>query len=109
MIDKSQHVRELCQKLKPILGPQADRIWLLYLAENEEGKQQIEEYVELLANQHLAGSLDEEKINPLPPDCHQVDGEYRIDPGRRDLAQDSGKPQRMILTPVLALALNPVV
>jgi len=78
MIDKSQHVRELCRKLKPILGPQAERIWLLYLAEDEEGKRQVEEYVELLANQHLAGSLDEEKINLLPPEASQVDGKYRF-------------------------------
>jgi predicted transcriptional regulator len=78
MIDKSQHVRELCRKLKPILGPQAERIWLLYLAEDEEGKRQVEEYVELLANQHLSGSLDEEKINLLPPEQMQADGDYRI-------------------------------
>jgi hypothetical protein len=78
MIDKSQHVRELCRKLKPILGPQAERIWLLYLTEDEEGKKQVEEYVELLANQHLSGSLDEEKINLLPPEQTQVDGKYRF-------------------------------
>jgi hypothetical protein len=78
MIDKSQHVRELCRKLKPILGPQAERIWLLYLAEDDEGKKQVEEYVELLTNQYLAGSLDEERINLLPPEASQVNGEYRL-------------------------------
>jgi len=76
MIDKPQHVRELCQKLKPILGEQANRIWHLYLAENEEGRKQIEDYVELLIHQHLSGSLEQERINLLPPPTELAGGDY---------------------------------
>jgi DNA helicase HerA-like ATPase len=75
---RSARVRELCQKLKPILGTQADRIWLAYLAENPEGKMQFEEYVELLANRYLVGSLDQENIVLLPPDQTAAAGKYPL-------------------------------
>lgn len=69
-------VRELCQQLKPILGEQAQRIWLAYIAETEEGREQIAEYLELLAAQHFQQSLDSHGPGLVPPKREDVTGEY---------------------------------
>ena len=50
---RAARVREICQKLKPIIGEQAERCWFAYISENDEGKEQIESYLELVAAQHL--------------------------------------------------------
>ena len=34
-------VYEICKKLKPLIGQQADRYWLAYLAEDSDGKREI--------------------------------------------------------------------
>lgn len=34
---KSARVQELCRKLKPMIGQQAERIWMAFLAEDELG------------------------------------------------------------------------
>jgi hypothetical protein len=54
---KSGRVRELCLKLKPIIGDQADRCWLAYVAEDDDGKEQIEQYLELVAPSTCAAHL----------------------------------------------------
>jgi hypothetical protein len=41
------------RQLKPIIGAQAERIWMAYVAEDETGKTQIQDYLELLAAQHF--------------------------------------------------------
>jgi hypothetical protein len=71
-------IRDLCRRLKPIVGQQAERIWLAYVAEDEEGKTQIEEYLELMAAQHLLGSIESEGPGLIPPGSSQADGEYRL-------------------------------
>ena len=38
---KASRVRELCRLLKPVIGPQAHKIWIAYVAEDENGKKQI--------------------------------------------------------------------
>jgi len=37
-------IRQLCLKLKPILGSRVDQIYEAYLAEDTEGRDQIEHY-----------------------------------------------------------------
>ena len=56
---KAARARELCHKLKPDIGQQADRIWMAYVAEDETGKGQLLDYLEILATQHFHGSLDD--------------------------------------------------
>ena len=71
-------VRELCRNLKPIIGAQADRAWLAYVAENEEGKDQIQDYLELLAAQQFQGTLETEGPGPVPPGPGAAAGEYAL-------------------------------
>lgn len=75
---KSQRVRELCRRLKPIIGPQAEKIYLAFVAESESGKAQIHDYLELLAAQHFQGDLDAEGPGLLPPGQLDADGEFSL-------------------------------
>jgi len=80
MIDSTNYtnVRQLCLKLKPILGSKVDQIYSAYLAEDIEGKSQIQNYVELLAAKYIPQKLEQSDINLLPPSKEQSSGEYEI-------------------------------
>ena len=54
---KAGRVRELCRQLKPVIGERADRVWTAYLAEDEAGKAQVQDYLELLAAQTCRNSV----------------------------------------------------
>ena len=71
-------VRELCLRLKPILGDQMDQIYMAYCAEDEEGKKQIEKYLELLAFQHMPQKLESSSPGLLPPSKNAAAGEYPL-------------------------------
>ena len=51
MADKGNfsNIRQLCLRLRPILGAGMDQIYAAYLAEDPDGREQIEHYLELLA------------------------------------------------------------
>jgi len=74
----SVNVRELCSKLKPLLGSKMDQIYAAYLAEDGEGRNQIENYVELLAAKHIPQELGQSDIVLIPPSQEQAKGEYPI-------------------------------
>ena len=60
-------VKELCRKLRPVLGRKIDRIWAAYLAESEaSGKADIEQVLELLAAKHLGQNYEPDRC-PFPP------------------------------------------
>ena len=71
-------IRDICQRLRPIIGQQADKIWQAYVTENENGKKQIEDYLELLAAKHFFGNLDSESPGLVPPEQNKASGEYSI-------------------------------
>ncbi len=60
-------IRELCRKLKPVLGSKVDRLWTAYLAESDAaGKADIEQTLELLASKHLGHDYEPDR-SPFPP------------------------------------------
>jgi hypothetical protein len=71
-------IREICLKLKPILGDDMEQIYTAYCLEDTEGKQQIERYLELLAVKHLPSVLEPSQSNLLPPPQEQAKGEYPL-------------------------------
>jgi len=75
---KAAQAKELCRQLKPVIGKQADRIWQAFVAENSTGKDQIIEYLELLAAKHFHGALDDDGPTLLPPDRQEAEGEYSL-------------------------------
>ena len=50
---KTVNVRQLCMKLRPILGSTMDQIFAAYMAEDEQGKIQIEHYLQLLSAKYI--------------------------------------------------------
>jgi hypothetical protein len=74
---KIEHVRELCQKLKPIFGQKMQQLFAAYCAEDEEGKKQIESYLEVLAAKHLLSGVDS-IASLIPPSKEQAEGSYPI-------------------------------
>ena len=74
----SINVRQLCLQLKPILGSKADKIYTVYMAEDKEGQQQIEHYLQLLTAKYLPSKLEQSKTVLLPPSEEKATGEYRI-------------------------------
>jgi len=74
----SVNVRQLCLQLKPILGSKMDKIYSAYLAEDDEGKKQIEHYLQLLTAKYLPTRLGQAETILLPPTKEQAAGEYHI-------------------------------
>lgn len=71
-------VRDLCRRLKPILGGRMDGIHSAYAAEDADGRKQIEAYLEALAARHLAGTLNEITVNLVPPSPEALAGPYEL-------------------------------
>ena len=34
----AKDIEELCKKLKPVIGDKADKLWYMYLAEDDKGR-----------------------------------------------------------------------
>lgn len=77
-IGKTENVRQLCRRLKPILGNKMNQVFEAYCAEDAEGKQQIETYLELLSAKHLPANLDSSEPGLIPPPEQQAQGPYTI-------------------------------
>jgi hypothetical protein len=72
------HVRELCQQLKPILGEKMENIFEAYMVEDEIGKQQYESYLELLQAKYLPLRLDDDTPVFIPPPSESAKGEFKL-------------------------------
>lgn len=63
----TDRVRELCRRLKPVLGARIDALWTAYLSETQaSGKADIEQTLELLAAKHLGLTYEPDR-SPFPP------------------------------------------
>jgi len=71
-------VQETCLALKPILGEQAAQLWQAYLLQDEDGKHEIEEQVELLANVHLHTDVDDKTPAFAPPTAELAGGDFQL-------------------------------
>jgi hypothetical protein len=74
----SPNIRQLCLRLKPILGSKMDQIYEAYLSEDSEGKKQVENYLELLAAKYIFQELGQPETILLPPSKEKAAGEYQI-------------------------------
>jgi len=75
---KTEYIRQICRSLRPILGNKMNQVFEAYCAEDDEGKQQIEHYLELLYAKHLPASLDSSQPGLVPPSEKQAYGPYTI-------------------------------
>jgi hypothetical protein len=74
----ADHVREMCLRLKPILGSQMDEIFAAYCVEDAEGKEQIEKYLELAVAKFIPRKLEQSEFDLIPPSKDQATGHYPI-------------------------------
>jgi hypothetical protein len=75
---RMETVRQLCRRLRPILGARIDEVFTAYCAEDPDGKQQLETYLELLSAKHLPQGLDDSEPGLIPPSREQAQGQYPI-------------------------------
>ncbi len=72
-------LRSICQKLKPLVGPKADALWLAYLtSENMKVKQEAEALIHMFAARHLGRDVDERQVLLPPPDAATAGGEFPL-------------------------------
>ncbi|MDD4869545.1 MAG: hypothetical protein PHR77_03205 [Kiritimatiellae bacterium] len=72
---KNQLFQDRCRALRPIIGKQADQFWTAYLFQDEEGREELEEQLNLLVNVNL--NTDVENITPIfhPPSQQDAQGD----------------------------------
>ncbi len=75
---KAGRVRDLCRRLKPVLGAKADRIWQAYWSESESGKAQILDYLEIMAARQFQGQLERDPPSLVPPEQAEAAGPYQF-------------------------------
>lgn len=71
-------IQEICRQLKPIIGDQADRYWLTYLAEDQDGKRDVDTAIRLLAIRHLGAGVDDPQTFLSVPSKEIAAGEYPL-------------------------------
>jgi predicted transcriptional regulator len=74
----NENIRKLCQKLKPILGSQIENLYSAYLAEDKQGKEQIQQYIQSLCAEYLPQNLDSNNNILIPPSKEKAFGEYKL-------------------------------
>lgn len=74
----TERIRELCRRLKPILGARADQLFFAYLADSVDGKKQIEQYLEVLAAKHFSVGAEAGVNQLVPPTLDKLHGSYAL-------------------------------
>jgi len=69
-------VRELCRKLKPVIGKKADSLWILYLAEDDKRRRDFASDIQLIAEKFL--NKDERQILLIPPSQEDAFGLFHL-------------------------------
>ena len=75
---RADRVKDICRKLAPFLGEKANELYLGYLAEDKNGKEQIENYLEVVLAQHLDNNLESQTASLVPPGSAEASGEYAL-------------------------------
>lgn len=72
-------LKTLCRKLKPVLGPQADTLWLAYVtSDTPQSKRDTEVLIQMLAARFLTQSVSDEPILLPPPSREAAAGEFLL-------------------------------
>ena len=77
MIDPN--IKDLCQKLKPLIGKKADSLWLAYTtSENMKARQEAEALVHMFAARHLTRNVNDETIMLPKISQDKAQGEFEL-------------------------------
>ena len=85
----------LCRKLKPVIGDQADMLWHMYLSEDELGRRKVAQDIEIIAERYLKEQpLEKKQILLEPPSENDSGGQYLL----ADIFYNKKKLQQLHLT-----------
>ncbi len=75
---QTQAFQDRCRALRPIIGQQADHFWKAYLFQDEEGREELEEQLNLIVNANL--NTDLQNITPIfhPPGQQDAQGDVAL-------------------------------
>lgn len=71
-------VLQLCRQLKPVYGPRMDRLWQAYLAEDLDGRRELETSLKLLFARAFGATVDNQPNLLIPPPAAIAAGSYAI-------------------------------
>ena len=72
-------LKELCRKMKPLIGRKADTLWLAYLtSETPKAKLEAESFIQMCGIRHLSRKVDDAKILLPPPSKDDSQGEFLL-------------------------------
>jgi len=72
-------IEEICKKLKPIIGKKAEKLWYMYLAEDEKGRKDLVLDIEIVAEKLLKkGALEGQAILLEPPSVNDASGLFLV-------------------------------
>jgi len=74
-----QEIEEICKKLKPIIGDDADKLWYMYLAEDEKGRKNAILDIEIIAEKVLKNTpLSDDTVLLPPPSQNKTPGSFLL-------------------------------
>ncbi len=92
----AKDIEEVCRKLKPIIGDKADKLWYMYLAEDERGRKDAALDIEIIAEKLLKKeALSKQKILLEPPTEKDSSGSILLG----DVIYNDKKLQSLYLRP----------
>jgi len=72
-----QELKDICTKLKPILGKRADALWIAYAtSETPESKRETEALIQMFGLRYLGRTLNDQSILLPPPLVQAASGEF---------------------------------
>ncbi|MBU4000577.1 ATP-binding protein [Patescibacteria group bacterium] len=75
----TKEVEEVCKKLKPVIGDKADKLWYMYLAEDDKGRKDLALDIEIIAEKVLKRDpLAKQDILLTPPSIDNSLGSFLI-------------------------------
>ncbi len=72
----NENIRKLCLRLKPFAGDKINQVYAAYMAEDDEGKKQIEYYLQQLAAKFLKSDIEQSEHILVPPSAEKAYGDY---------------------------------
>ena len=75
---KAERVRDALRRLRPFWKTKADDVYRAYLMEDDDGKEQIEMYLDVLIARQFESGLSCDPEEPFPPDPASADGSYNL-------------------------------
>lgn len=75
----AKDIEEICKKLKPAIGDKAEKLWYMYLAEDDKGRKDLALDIEIIAEKLLKkDSLSKQEILLNPPSKNDSHGSFLL-------------------------------